>query len=185
VDQMADTGQESRWVIRAQSGDGEALDLLLKSVQEPLFGYIKSLIRDHHRALDILQDVFVLVIRKLYWLREPKLFRPWLYRTASRQALLSLKRDRRSWSSSDDESDLNSVAEVSLHEADTDLLASLPVLLEKVSPASRAVLSLHYLSEMTLQETADILGISLSAAKSRLAYGLANLRKQLGNANPI
>jgi RNA polymerase sigma-70 factor (ECF subfamily) len=182
---MADTGQESRWVIRAQSGDSEALDLLLKSVQEPLFGFIKSLVRDHHRALDVLQDVFVLVIRKLYWLREPKLFRPWVYRIASRQSLLRLKRDRRSWSSNEDDSALNSAAEQPPPDADTELLASLPALLEQASPASRAVLSLHYLSEMTLQETADILGISLSAAKSRLAYGLANLRKQLANANPI
>jgi len=178
---MTDTGQESRWVIRAQSGDDEALDLLLKSVQEPLFGYIQTLVRDHHRALDILQDVFVLVIRKLYWLREPKLFRPWVYRIASRQALLSLKRDRRSWSSSEEESILNSVAEEPLRDADTKLLASLPGFLQQVSPASRAVLSLHYLSEMTLQETADILGISLSATKSRLAYGLATLRKQLAD----
>src|SRR5262249_25269888 len=92
---MNSTMQEIRWVTRAQSGDAEALAALLKAIQEPVYRYLVRLIGDSHLALDVLQDVFVLVIRKLYWLREPKLFRPWVYRVASRQAFRCLKRARR------------------------------------------------------------------------------------------
>ena len=42
------------------------------------------------------------------------------------------------------------------------------------------VLVLHYLDEMPLQEVADVLGLPLGTIKSRLAYGLARLREQLG-----
>jgi RNA polymerase sigma-70 factor (ECF subfamily) len=176
---MSSTAQEVRWVLRAQSGDAEALDCLLKAVQEGLYGYVFSLVRDHHRALDVVQDVFVLVIRKLYWLREPAVFRPWVYRIASRQALLCLRRQRRSGERLEDEALLESVPDESQAGADPELLERLPALLEQVSPGSRVVLSLHYLSGMTLQETADVLDISLAAAKGRLAYGLATLRKKL------
>lgn len=68
-------------------------------------------------------------------------------------------------------------AEPSLKESD--LLEHLPGLLDRVSPASRAVLVLHYLQEMSLQEVADVLGLSLGTAKSRLAYGLASLRRMI------
>lgn len=180
---MTNRSQEVRWVVRAQSGDAAALDALLKAVQEPLYGYLVSLVRDPHRARDILQDVFVLVIRKLYWLREPKVFRPWVYRIASREALRCLRREQRLAERTGDAALLESVAAAPPEDrADPELLQRLPALLAQVSPASRAVLSLHYLHGLTLRETADVLAISVGAAKARLAYGLATLRDKLGLA---
>ncbi len=49
-----------------------------------------------------------------------------------------------------------------------------------LSPASRAVGVLYYLHEMALEETAAVLGVPLGTVKSRLAYGLESLRRQLG-----
>ena len=42
------------------------------------------------------------------------------------------------------------------------------------------MLSLHYLKGMILREVADVLEISLGAAKARLGYGLAILREKMG-----
>jgi RNA polymerase sigma factor (sigma-70 family) len=53
--------------------------------------------------------------------------------------------------------------------ADSEVVERLPELLGEISPGSRAVLSLHYLEQMTLREVADVLEISLPAVKSRLA----------------
>lgn len=47
----------------------------------------------------------------------------------------------------------------------------------KVSPASRAVLTLHYLEGMTLEAPAAELGVVPGTVKSRLAYGLRQLRE--------
>jgi DNA-directed RNA polymerase specialized sigma24 family protein len=57
---------------------------------------------------------------------------------------------------------------------------ALPGLLALLSPASRAVLILHYLQGMTLDEVADVLEVSPGTVKSRLAYGLAALREKIG-----
>lgn len=52
-------------------------------------------------------------------------------------------------------------------------------LIETLSPASRAVLMLHYKQEVPLEEVAAILEISIGTVKSRLAYGLSCLRKSI------
>lgn len=57
------------------------------------------------------------------------------------------------------------------------MFSDLPELFEKISPASRAVLSLHYMQDPPLQEVAAILEIAPGTAESRLAYGLSCLRK--------
>ena len=48
-----------------------------------------------------------------------------------------------------------------------------------LSPAARAVLVLHFQEEMTLAEVAAVLELPLGTVKSRLASGLAALRKHL------
>jgi RNA polymerase sigma-70 factor (ECF subfamily) len=177
--------QEALWLVQAQCGDREALDRLLQAVQERLYGYLFNLVRDHHLAGDLLQDVFVIVIRKLRWLREPSAFLPWAYRIASRQALRALKQKRRAPERSEDTVLLQSLAGPMPEEPFApEMIERLPALLEEVSPASRAVLLLHYLQEMTLQEVADVLEIPVGTAKARLAYGLQTLRKKLKPATP-
>jgi len=57
-----------------------------------------------------------------------------------------------------------------------DLLAT-----NQISPACSAVLTLYFEEQMTLAEVAEALEIPLGTVKSRLAYGLAALRKRLGD----
>ena len=175
---MASPAQETFWVLRAQTGDREALDELLKTVQEPLFRYLVSLVGETHLAEDILQEVFIRIYRKLRWLREPKLFRPWAYRLATREAYRHLRRERKWADQVRDEGLLESIPAPPLEELPPDLAASLPRLIAGVSSASRAVIVLHYLHEMTLEEVAAVNGIPLGTVKSRLAYGLRGLRQQ-------
>lgn len=176
---MADKWQESRWVLRAQVGSREALECLLKAIQEPLFRYLRGLVGNQTLAEDILQEVLVRIYLKLPWLREPDLFRPWCYRIASREAFRRLKLERR-WADSQQRQELLEGVEAADDESpDQELLARLPELLVHVSPASRAVLVLHYQNQLTLDEVADVLGIPPGTVKSRLHYGLTVLRRLL------
>jgi RNA polymerase sigma-70 factor (ECF subfamily) len=177
---MADEAsqRESWWVLQAQSGSHDALNELFKSVQEPLFRYILSLVRDSHLAEDILQEVFIRIYRKLRWLREPHAFRAWTYQIASRETFRYLNREQR-WS--DQVRDETILAAVPAAEEDRQFsreqVESLPELVGSLSPASRAVVVLFYLHELSLAETAAVLDIPVGTAKSRLAYGLEKLRR--------
>lgn len=173
--------RESFLVLLAQSGDKESLNELLKIVQAPLFRYIYRLVGEQALAEDILQEVFLIIYRKLKWLENPRLFRAWAYRIASREAFRHLKKEKK-WAEQirDDEVLETIKAEVSEEIYEPELFAKIPEMLEKVSPASRAVLLLHYLEEMSLSQVAEILDLNLGTVKSRLNYGLEVLRKHYG-----
>jgi RNA polymerase sigma-70 factor (ECF subfamily) len=175
---MATAEQEARWVLRASAGDREALDALLESVQEPLYRYVSSLVPNTLTAEDILQEVFFRIYKKLSWLREPELFRPWAYRIATRECFKHFKREQR-WKRQITDPDVIEAipAEPGQDEVTADLAARLPALVATLSPASRAVISLHYFHEMTIDDVASVLAISPGTVKSRLAYGLARLRE--------
>ena len=170
--------QESWWVLQAQSGSREAVDELFKSVQEPLYRYIVAVVKEKQLAEDILQEVFIRIYRKLRWLREPRAFRAWCYQIASREAFRYLKRERRWTEQIRDEATLNVVA-AGEPPYSPELVQQLPELVGELSAASRAVVVLYYLHELSLVETAAVLDIPVWTVKSRLAYGLASLRHRL------
>lgn len=174
---MKSDRRELLLTLEAAAGDREAYNRLLERVEQPLHRYIASLVGRPDVAHDVLQEVFVRIYRKLRWLRDPTLFRPWAYRIATRECLKQLKRERR-WTApgANPEEIPEPVREVS--ELAAEMAERLPGLLERLSPASRTVIALHYLHEMTIEETAAVLDISTGTAKSRLAYGLAALRRQ-------
>jgi RNA polymerase sigma-70 factor, ECF subfamily len=186
---MTERKTESWWVIRAQSGDRVAFEELLKAVQEPLYRYILRLVGERSMAEDIMQEVFIRIYGKLGWLKDPELFRPWAYRIASREAFKHLKRERRLPEQISDQSTLEAMAAFSPEERfEPELIEHLPGLLARVSPASRAVLILHYLHEMPLAEIGAVLGLALGTVKSRLAYGLSVLRREINRqsgVNPV
>lgn len=174
----ATSEQESWWVLQAQSGSREALNELFKTVQEPLFRYIVSLVNEKQLAEDILQEVFIRIYRKLRWLREPQAFRAWCYQIATREAFRYLKRERRWTEQVRDEGVLN-VLPANEPVYSPELIERLPELVRDLSPASRAVIVLYYLHEMSLGETAAVLDIPVGTVKSRLSYGLESLRREV------
>ena len=174
---MAEFRAPAPLVLLAQAGDRRALEQLLAGVQEVLFDYLKNLVRDPHLAEDILQEVFVLIWRKLHWLREPELFRPWVYRIASREAFRNLKKERTLSRVTQHETAL--MAEAGAENLPSEWVERLPDLLADVSSGSRAVLILHYLQGLTLEEVAAALDLPAGTVKSRVAYGLSVLRKKL------
>ena len=153
--------------------------MLLRSVQPSLRRYLSGLV-GHTDADDLLQDVMVIVIRKLGGLEDPQVFRPWMFRIASREAFRHVKK-RRLWvGRHEDDSQLDDLPTTEIRPSD-ELLQHL-LATENLSPASRAVLILHFEEELSLPDIAAILDIPLGTEKSRLAYGLASIRQHVKNA---
>jgi RNA polymerase sigma-70 factor, ECF subfamily len=170
---MTDT-EQIRIVLRAQTGDRDSIEALLRELQPPLRSYLSGLV-GLTAVDDVLQEALFQIWRDLRWLREPELLRPWSYRIASRCSFKWLKRKRRFVQA---DSEAFSVEEIPTpNRDDWQLFTSADEFLKLVSPASRAVLVLHYLHEHSLEEVAAILEISSGTAKSRLAYGLSRLRE--------
>ncbi len=167
------------WVLQAQSGSREALDELFKSVQEPLFRYIVTVVNDRHLAEDVLQEVFIRIYRKLRWLREPQAFRAWSYQIATREAFRHLKRERLWTDQVRDEGVLN-VAPAAEPVYSPELVQQLPELVGELSPASRAVIVLYYLHETVVG--GDGGGVGHSGWNGEVAIGLrvGKFEKEVG-----
>jgi len=176
---MATSKQEAQWVLRAQCNDREALESLLRSVQPVLYRYVSGLVGPFH-AEDVLQDVLIVICRKLAWLHTPELFRHWAYRIASRTAFRHLNKERRRPERVQDESVSVEQLPVPDGHPSTETLEGL-LNVDCIPPATRAVLVLHFQHELTLPEVAAVLAIPLGTVKSRLASGLAALRNQSSN----
>ena len=161
-------------VLLAQTGDRAALEQLLRDSHARLRRYITRL-AGPDLADDILPETSIQIFRKLRFLREPAVFQAWTLRIASRIAITHLKRAHR-WAPLDD----SPAGTITLHpDLGEPPDAAFLSLLDHVSPASRAVLLLHYQHDLSLEETAAILDIPVGTAKSRLHYGVATLRKHL------
>ncbi len=129
-------------------------------------------------AQDVAQEVLLRVYRGLENFRGQASFRTWLSAIVENECLSSASRRGRHVLSDH----LRSLIE--LHEAqgrsaqrhDPALAASMRKALSGVAEPGRQVLYLRFYQERPLVEIADVLGISLSAAKMRLYRGLEQLR---------
>ena len=170
---MQPAERETALVLRAQCGDRAAFDELLRSVDQSLLRYITA-IAGNGAAEDILQEVLVTVVRKIVWLRDPHLFRSWVFRIASREAFRALRRERRSEPITE-----ASAVEEDLPPVDPWLRERLAAAIPRLSEPTRAVIHLHYIEELPLSDVATALEISAGTVKSRLSAALARLRKEL------
>jgi RNA polymerase sigma-70 factor, ECF subfamily len=171
----ADHGN-ARWVIRAQCGDRDAMEHVLRTAQSALRRYVVRLVGTT-AADDVLQEVLISIARKLTWLAEPRLFRAWAYRIASRAAFEYLRKEKRRGRQDSDDATLDALVAPTSAPSGSQLRELLggPWL----SPANRAVLMLHFQEEMPLAAVAAVLELPLGTVKSRLAYGLTQLRRHV------
>jgi RNA polymerase sigma-70 factor (ECF subfamily) len=165
-------GRERSLVLRAQSGDREAFDALLSDIAPALLRYVTRVASDSALAEDVVQETLIAIVKKIAWLNDPSLFRAWAYRIASRETFRQLKKKRRFV-----EEPLEEVAAI-VEIRDPWQRERLMTSLDCLSPASRAVITLHYFEEMPLSDIAAVLDVPLGTVKSRLAYGLTQLRKE-------
>lgn len=177
--------RQSLLVLRAQAGDRAALSELLAAAQERLYRVILRVLGRRTDAEDALQDVLVIVCRKLTWLSTPELFDAWSYRIATREAVRRGQRLRQEqvrlgafaldWSASGGTT-ATALQAIGDTEEGAALRDDLAPLIEQLSPNSRAVIVLHYYEKLALREVAEILALPIGTVKSRLADALRRLR---------
>jgi RNA polymerase sigma-70 factor (ECF subfamily) len=165
-------------VGRAQSGHTESLNRLLRLLQIPLFNHIESLTRDSDIAEDVLQSTFWTIARKIRQLRDPRLFRAWSYRIATRLAVRAAQKER-AWQR--DRTDLlDSLPSEAPFEPPPDVVDAVVIegLLDGLSEASAIAIRMRYVDDLSYLEIAEALDIPLGTVKSRIAYGIRVMRSR-------
>jgi RNA polymerase sigma-70 factor (ECF subfamily) len=161
-----------RLIVRAQAGELQAFEQILRKIEPPLRSYVWRLV-GRRAADDVLQETFIRIWRGIGWLREPALFRAWAYRIATREAHRFMRREIKREELWADESELE---QLQAPFSDPARRLDLESTLARISPLARTILAAHYFEGLTLEEVAVVAEAPLGTVKSRLASGLKQAR---------
>lgn len=163
--------------IQYKRGEAEAMGELVLIWQKPLYYYVRRLVPDEEEALDVMQDVWVLVIRRFRQLRNPAAFPAWLFKIARSVAYGRLRKSRSQQMVTVDDPP-------SQEEDNGDPLARFTAervhrALTKLTVAQRDCITLHFIEGFSLAEVSQIVGAPVGTVKSRLYYAKRALRRVL------
>jgi RNA polymerase sigma-70 factor, ECF subfamily len=176
--QGAATAGDGRFVktaiLRAQEGDMEALHFLYVRYSADVLRFVNSLVKDHHEAEDITQNVFVKLISaiKKYEPREVP-FAAWILRVA-RNAALDHLRSRRMTPCEDVRAQDDDRSQIG-HERGRDLRQAL----DQLPGEQREVLILRHIVGLSPIEIADVLGKTESSVHGLHHRGRLSLQSSL------
>jgi RNA polymerase sigma-70 factor (ECF subfamily) len=164
-------------VVGCQLGDRAAFDALIAQWHPAIWRYAARMINDPDATADVVQDVWLRVVRGMANLRDAARFRPWLFGIA-RRVLMDRLRIRYSQPPTEplDENDLE---EPPTDDDREEELVRLEAGLARLPIVEREVLALFYLRELSLNDIAAIAGIPVGTVKSRLYRARMLLRAEL------
>jgi RNA polymerase sigma-70 factor (ECF subfamily) len=163
--------------IRCQLGDPEAFADLVAVMERPLIYYATSLTGNQDAALDVLQDVWLKVVRGIRRLKDHGSLKPWLYAITHGVAVDRIRRDYKRDKAEQVQLDgLLDIEEPSFDEEDATAIHDA---LSRLGVKHREVLVLHFLQDLSIIEIANIVGCSEGTVKSRIHYAKRQMKQIL------
>jgi len=177
-------------VRAAKAGDMQAFEELVKRYDRNIFRIAQHITQNREDAEDVVQEAFLKAYGNLEHFQEQSKFYTWLVRIAVNEALMKLRRRRPERTVSLDEdvkteedSMPREVADWAPNPEQQYKQAELREILTKTIqglPASfRTVFVLRDVEGLSTEETAEALGLSIPAVKSRLLRARLQLRERL------
>ncbi|MCX7604161.1 MAG: sigma-70 family RNA polymerase sigma factor [Bryobacteraceae bacterium] len=183
-------GDEERLLEGLREGDDAAYEALLERFQTPVYQLVCRLLDDPNEAGDVVQDVFLKVFRGVGSFRGQSSLKTWIYRIAVNEA-----HNRRRWFSrhrkpevvlggEEEGSDrLDRLSDRGRTPYDwtlnNEMRSAIEEALEGINPVFRSAVVLRDLEELSYEEIADILDVSIGTVKSRILRGREALRRAL------
>jgi RNA polymerase sigma-70 factor (ECF subfamily) len=184
--------EEMDLVRRAQRGDLEAYDELIKRYQERIYATVYHMTSNHEDANDIAQEAFIKAFQALKSFKGGSSFYTWLYRIAVNKTINFLKQRKNRTHMSLNDLDFNA-------EHDPDLMAlisdntprraaglnelqeKLNAALMKLSEPHRLVVVMHDVQGLSHEEIAKTMECNIGTVRSRLFYARQQLQGWLND----
>ena len=177
-------------VARAREGDTAAFEQLVNQYDRQIFRVAQHITQNREDAEDITQDAFLKAYQKLDQFQGNSKFSTWLVRIAVNESLMRLRKRKTSKTVSmneDVQTDEGSIprdfAEWRPNPEQIYNQGELGEILRKtiqgLPPGFRTVFTLRDIENLSTEETAEALGLSVPAVKSRLLRARLQLRERL------
>jgi len=185
-----DASDELSLVELARAGDATAFTELVKRYDKKIFRLAKHITQNDEDAEDVLQETFLKAYEHLDGFQGNSRFYTWIVRIGVNEALMKLRKRKSSRTVSlDEEVDTGEemvVREIAVWDGNPEDQYSkeefhelLSAALDSLKPAFREVFTLRDIAELSTEETAERLNISIAAVKSRLLRARLQLREKL------
>jgi len=180
---------EPALVAAAQAGDISAFETLVGRYERKIFRLTQNITQNHEDAEDAMQEAFLKAFEHLQEFQGNSRFYTWLVRIAVNQALMKLRKRRPNQVSLDD--DIDTGEETIPRDVEDwgpspedryeqrELSGILNSVISDLDPSFRIVFQLRDIEELSTEETAEVLGLSVPAVKSRLLRARLKLRQKL------
>ncbi|HZZ40157.1 MAG TPA: sigma-70 family RNA polymerase sigma factor [Acidobacteriaceae bacterium] len=181
---------EATLVAQSREGDTVAFSELVRRYEGKIFRLAQHVTQNREDAEDVLQETFMKAYEHLDQFQGNSKFYTWIVRIAVNQALMKLRRKKTSKTVSLDETidtgEDTVVREIAAWDENPEQRFSREELGEILDSAIqglespyRSVFVLRDIEELSTEETADALGLSIPAVKSRLLRARLQLREKL------
>jgi RNA polymerase sigma-70 factor (ECF subfamily) len=172
--------------------DAQQFEGFMRNYQNMVFSTAMRLVANQAEAQDIAQEVFLKAYERFGDLRESPTAGGWLKTVATNMSLNHLARYRSRWSffselfggrgeEDEQEPDFAASENVEAELANADRRALVEQALQKLPPAQRVPLVLYHLEDLSYEEIAAKLRVSLGKVKTDIFRGREALRKRLGS----
>jgi len=187
-----DVRDEYAFLAAAKRGDSAAFEFLCKQSAKMVFRVARRMMRNNEDAEDVLQESFQQAFIHLDRFNGDSRFSTWLSRIAINAALMKLRKKHRLWDASLDESVESELPSSHVDVQDQGLNPEqlyaqkerqriLSEVMNDLTPGMRKAIELRELGERSTEETAQIMGISVTAVKARVFHGRKKLRERLNH----
>ena len=181
---------ESGLVAKAREGDTTAFNDLVTHYERKIFRLAKHITQNDEDAEDVLQETFLKAYEHLKDFQGQSKFYTWIVRIAVNESLMKLRKRKSDRTVPLDEpvdtGEDTVVREIAVWEENPEQQYSreelgqiLDEAVDTLRPAFRTVFVLRDIEELSTEETAESLGISVPAVKSRLLRARLQLREKL------
>jgi RNA polymerase sigma factor (sigma-70 family) len=174
------------WVLAAAGGDTRAFARLVEATSGLVTSIALAILRDAEQSKDLAQEVFVAAWRDLNRLRDPARFLPWLRQMTRNQANATLRgrvRRRRWLLPMQEELQADRIRDERPSAADELVAAQEQVILREtlaqLPEETRESLTLFYMEQQSIAQTAALLQLSEDATKQRLSRARRMLREDI------
>lgn len=165
-----------------QQGNETALETIVSRYHSKIFAYIYRMSKNYHSANDITQEVFIKICRNIKQYNSEFSFKIWIYTIASNTCKDYLKSAYVQKTIPGLEMPINirdhedTPEEFLQKQDDREVIIKV---LNQLAEIHREVVVLRFYEDLKLEEIAVVLNIPVGTVKSRLSYGLHNLKKLL------
>jgi RNA polymerase sigma-70 factor (ECF subfamily) len=188
--ETAETFDEGDLITRAKAGDDTAFTELLNRYERKIYRLAKNITQNDEDAEDVMQEAFLKAYSHLDAFQGNSKFYTWIVRIAVNESLMKLrKRKSDKLVSLDEQVDTGEdlvPREIAVWEdnpeaqySQEELRGILDKSVESLAPIFRSVFVLRDIEDLSTEETAEALGISIPAVKSRLLRARLQLREKL------